>query len=134
MAYRTPALIAVFATALSSCIATSEPGAAHISSTPRPVLAEEGGTDAASDLAFAQAACGGCHAVEPPGLSPNPKSPPFADIANSPGLTDATLAIWLGDAHNYPEEMDFDLNQKQVDTIARHMLRLRDPNYEKPAY
>lgn len=134
MAYRAPALIAGFALALTSCIATSEPGATHVSSTPRPILAEEGGTDPATDLAFAQAACGGCHAVEPPGLSPNPKSPPFADVANSPGLTDATLAIWLADAHNYPEEMDFDLNRKQVDTIARHMLRLRDPNYEKPVY
>ena len=134
MAHRKHALIVGFALALASCIATSEPGATHVSSTPRPVLAEEGGTDAATDLAFAQGACGGCHAVEPPGLSPNPRSPTFADIANSPGLTDATLAIWLADAHNYPEEMDFDLNRKQVDTIARHMLRLRDPNYKKPAY
>lgn len=86
------------------------------------------------DLAFVQAACGGCHAVEPPSLSPNPSSPTFADIANSPGLTDDTLAIWLADAHNYPEEMDFDLNQGQVETIARHMLRLRDPDYEKTQY
>jgi cytochrome c553 len=33
-------------------------------------------------LAFAQGACGGCHAVEHPGLSPNPSAPPFAAIVN----------------------------------------------------
>lgn len=126
---------ASLALALASCVTTSDPAAnAHADSTPRPMLADEGGTDPASDLAFAQAACGGCHAVEPPGLSPNPKSPTFADIANSPGLTDDTLAVWLSDAHNYPEEMDFDLNDKQIETIARHMLRLRDPDYEKSIY
>ena len=120
--------------ALTSCVTSGSPADVPAASIPRPMLAEEGGTDPASDLAFAQAACGGCHAVEPPGLSPNPQSPTFADIANSPGLTDDTLALWLSDAHNYPEEMDFDLNDKQVETIARHMLRLRDPDYEKPAY
>ena len=125
----------LLAFALASCVTTSDPSAnAEVASTPRPMLAEEGGTDPATDLAFAQAACGGCHAVEPPGLSPNPQSPTFADIANSPGLTDDTLATWLSDAHNYPEEMDFDLNEKQVATIARHMLRLRDPDYEKSVY
>ena len=120
--------------ALTSCVTSGSPADVPAASIPRPMLAEEGGTDPASDLAFAQAACGGCHAVEPPGLSPNPQSPTFADIANSPGLTDDTLALWLSDAHNYPEEMDFDLNDKQVETIARHMLRLRDPDYEKPGF
>ena len=134
MAQTRPALaFAIAAFALASCV-TSEAGTQPASSAPKPTLAQEGGTDPASDLAFSQAACGGCHAVEPPGLSPNPKSPTFADIANSPGLTDDTLAIWLADAHNYPEEMDFDLNQGQVETIARHMLRLRDPDYEKTPY
>ncbi|WP_324828886.1 hypothetical protein [Qipengyuania zhejiangensis] len=118
---------------LASC-QTSSPTAQQVDSTPKPELALHGGTDPKTDLAFAQGACGGCHAVEPPGLSPNPASPTFADIANSPGLTDDTLAIWLIDAHNYPEEMDFDLNQEQVETIARHMVRLRNPDYEKPAY
>ncbi|MFA6218652.1 MAG: hypothetical protein WC692_02625 [Erythrobacter sp.] len=121
--------------ALAACT-TGSPATAPVASAPGPAqaLPEHGGTDPQSDRAFAQQACGDCHAVVAPGLSPNPKSPPFADIANSPGLTDATLAIWLTDAHNYPEEMNFHLSQEQVDTIARHMLRLRDPNYEKPIY
>lgn len=80
-------------------------------------------------LAFVQAACGGCHAVETPGLSPNPASPPFADIANREGLTRATLVTWLTDAHNYPEMMDFDLDPPQVEQIADYILTLRSEGY-----
>ena len=89
-------------------------------------------TDAEHDrLAFVQAACGGCHAVEASGLSPNPASPPFADIANREGLSRDTLASWLRDAHNYPEVMDFDLDQPQVDDIADYILTLRSDDYRK---
>ncbi|OGS49427.1 MAG: hypothetical protein A3J40_10920 [Erythrobacter sp. RIFCSPHIGHO2_12_FULL_63_10] len=78
-------------------------------------------------LAFVQAACGGCHAVEGEAISPNPLSPTFAAIANRPGLNEQTLSSWLRDAHNYPEVMDFDLSDEQVDMVAAHMLTLRDP-------
>lgn len=120
--------------ALGAGCTTSSYGLTPAMSAQGPILPEQGGTDAQSDLSFAQQACGDCHAVTPPGVSPNPKSPPFTDIANSPGLTNETLAVWLTDAHNYPEDMNFRLNREQVDTIARHMLRLRDPNYEKSIY
>lgn len=88
--------------------------------------------DAAGDLAFAQAACGGCHAVERYGASPNPDSPPFPAIANEQGLTRQTLTTWLRDAHNYPEEMEFTLDGPDVDRLVDYMLGLRDPNY-RPA-
>ncbi len=82
--------------------------------------------------AFIEAACGGCHAVEPPFLSPNPESPSFAAIANRDGLSEATLATWLADAHNYPEQMDFTLTPARVDEIARYILTLRREDY-RPA-
>lgn len=82
-------------------------------------------------LAFVQAACGGCHAVEGQDLSPNPASPPFADIANREGLSKETLVSWLTDAHNYPEVMDFDLDPPQVEGIAEYILTLRSDNYRK---
>lgn len=84
--------------------------------------------------AFAQAACGDCHAVERPYLSPNPEAPAFADIANRKGLTAATLSYWLRDAHNYPEAMDFDLEGSHVDELTTYILTLRDPDYEPPTY
>ena len=83
-------------------------------------------------LAFVQGACGGCHAVEHPGLSPNPEAPPFAAIANREGLNAATLSSWLREAHNYPEEMDFALDSPQVDLIVEYMLSLQDEAYRPP--
>ena len=79
--------------------------------------------------AFVEAACGVCHAVEPPFLSPNPASPSFAAIANRPGLSETSLADWLAEAHNYPEDMDFTLTRPQIDQIARYMVTLRDAGY-----
>ena len=78
-----------------------------------------------TDIAFAQASCGGCHAVEEPGISPNPQSPTFGEIARRPGVTEATLAAYLRDAHNYPEAMDFELSPQQAEALARYMLTLR---------
>lgn len=81
---------------------------------------------------FAQAACGGCHAIERSELSPNPKSPPFEDIANRHGLTVETLANWLRSAHNYPEEMEFDLTAAQVDDLAAYIVTLKHDGYKPP--
>lgn len=79
--------------------------------------------------AFVEGACGGCHAVEPPFLSPNPASPSFAAIANRQGLSEKSLADWLEGAHNYPEEMDFTLTRPQIDQIAAYMVTLRRAGY-----
>ena len=35
-------------------------------------------------------------------------------------------------AHNYPSEMNFYLNDAQVDQLVGYMLTLRDPNYRRP--
>lgn len=86
-------------------------------------------TAAAKPPAFVEAACGGCHAVEPPFRSPNPESPSFAAIANRAGLTEETLARWLTDAHNYPEQMDFTLTPAQAQAIADYMVTLRRADY-----
>ena len=82
--------------------------------------------------AFAQASCGGCHAVGLYGTSSNPNAPPFGFIANQEGLTAETLSVWLRGAHNYPTEMDFSLGEREVDELVAYMLTLRDPNYRRP--
>jgi len=81
-------------------------------------------------LALVQGACGDCHGVERFDLSPNRDAPPFATIANRETLTAASLATWLRDAHNYPEEMDFTLDPEQIGALVDYMLTLRDPEYE----
>lgn len=93
-----------------------------------PETASAGSSNAR--LAFAQGACGGCHAVERNQDSPNPAAPPFARIVNQEGLTRASLSSWLRDAHNYPEEMEFYLEPQEVDDLVDYMLTLRDIHYQ----
>ena len=120
---RALALIAAPLLALSAC---QTPGTEN----PPPMVGKS--TSPSHDTrapAFVEAACGGCHAVEPPFLSPNPASPSFAAIANRRGLSEKSLADWLAEAHNYPEDMDFTLTRAQIDQIARYMVTLRNAGY-----
>ena len=98
---------------------------AKVASAPAPA-----GGAAAHRLA--QSACGGCHSVEAYGLSPNPASPAFAEIANRPGLTGETLTSWLRDAHNYPEEMKLSLEEDEVRLLTAHINSLRRAGYQPP--
>ena len=93
--------------------------------TPTSVSA----ADRPSPPAFVEAACGGCHSVEPPFLSPNTTAPSFEAVANRPGVTRATIKAWLRNAHNYPEQMDFDLTSEKVDEVADYMITLRRRDY-----
>ena len=120
---RVLALISVPLAALGAC---QTPG----SENPPSMLGKA--TSSSRDTrapAFVAGACGGCHAVEPPFLSPNPRSPSFAAIANRHGLSEKSLADWLGEAHNYPEDMDFTLTRPQIDQIAAYMVTLRNAGY-----
>lgn len=84
------------------------------------------------DHALAQAACGSCHSVEAYGLSPNPDAPEWPVIANSRALTRESLTTWLVDAHNYPAEMDFYLEDDEVQQLVDYMLTLRREDYHPP--
>jgi mono/diheme cytochrome c family protein len=90
-----------------------------------PALSAEG-------EALARASCGECHAVERYGRSSYSTSPPFAVIVNQEGVTAETLATWLRGAHNYPQEMDLYLKDREVDALVAYMLTLRDPNFVRP--
>lgn len=104
-------------------------GGCQTASQPQVVATKSAQT---SPPAFVEAACGGCHAVEPPFLSPNPQAPSFEAVANRPGVTKATVRAWLVNAHNYPEVMDFDLNRDHVDEVATYMIKLRRTDYVPP--
>jgi len=133
-----PSFVIVLAVGVTGCITESyNRQAAEISSTVQSsATAPQEGPDqwTGRTLAFAQGACADCHAVEPPALSPNPAAPAWVDIANRPGLTAETLSTWLRDAHNYPEDMDFDLNSARVKDLTDYILTLRDKNYKPPTY
>lgn len=108
--------LAVIPALLAGCQTTPSPAPMQAASAPHPP-------------AFVEAACGGCHAVETPYLSPNTRAPSFESIANRAGVTRATIRAWLINAHNYPEQMDFDLDREQVDQITDYMITLRRDDY-----
>lgn len=87
------------------------------------------GAPAAKMPAVVSTSCRGCHAPVPHLSSPNPAAPSFAAIANMEGLTRNTLGAFLRDAHNYPEQMNMELTEAQVDEIVEYILTLRDPLY-----
>ena len=78
---------------------------------------------------YVVAICGECHAVKDNAVSPNPQAPGFADIANSPGLTRDTLVTFLADAHNYPMQMDVDLDEMDIEIIADPIMTLQSDDY-----
>ena len=112
---RTLLVSSLAALALTGCQNT--PPAASVSETaPVPNLV--------------QGVCGDCHGVQPPFLSPNPEAPSFEAIANSAGLTGDSLTNWLIDAHNYPELMEFELNEPEAREVAAYMVTLQREDYE----
>jgi mono/diheme cytochrome c family protein len=84
--------------------------------------------------AFAQASCASCHAIGPDApLSPNPRAPEFVNIVNRQGLTAETLSPWLKGAHNYPNEMAFQLDPSKVDDLVAYMLTLKSQEHRPPS-
>ncbi|MDP3906798.1 hypothetical protein [Novosphingobium sp.] len=83
-------------------------------------------------LAFAEQRCAACHAVTVNTPSPNPESPAFEDIANTPGLTRETLRTFLRDSHNFPDAMNFKVPPRRNRDLADYMVTLQRPDY-RPA-
>ena len=100
----------------------------------QPLVGPSASTSQSRGQAFAQATCSACHAIgRGSAASPNSKSPEFTAIVNQQGLTAETLSLWLRGAHNYPSEMDFQLDPSKVDDLVAYMLTLRDPKYRPPS-
>lgn len=89
-------------------------------------------TAASAGHEFAKASCGECHAIGRDGTSRRSNAPPFSVIANQDGVTAETLSVWLRGAHNYPSEMDFYLQEREVDALVAYMLTLKDPKFRRP--
>ena len=122
---RTIALAVCLLGAAACTVAQADTHTAPPASQPPALSASE-----MRGLAFAHEHCAACHAVEANGTSPNPESPPFADIANRPGVTRETLAQFLRDSHNYPEAMNFRVEAERIRDLADYMLTLRQPGYQ----
>jgi len=97
---------------------------------PNKLASKEAAVPSNEAHALAQAACGSCHSVELYGLSPVAAAPEWPVIANTTGLTRETLTTWLSDAHNYPEDMDFYLEEDETALLVDYILSLRRDGFE----
>ena len=82
----------------------------------------------AAGLATARQLCSECHDVErsPQPRSPNPAAPPFATIANVPGMTGMALSAALQSPHRTMPNVMLDTNQ--LSSIVAYVLSLRRAN------
>lgn len=80
---------------------------------------------AARGMQLARESCASCHEIFLSRESLDPHAPAFRDIVNRPEMSDAALTTWLRDAHNYPNEMGFQLEPHQADSLVAYMLTLR---------
>ena len=78
-------------------------------------------------LAFAQRVCAMCHAVLPTeSESPVPGLATFKTIANTPGMTETALGVWLQTSH--PTMPNFVLDPQDRDNVIAYITSLRDSN------
>ena len=94
---------------------------------PAPRLVDK--ADVMQPPDFVAAACGDCHGMVAAFQSPDPDAPSFPAIANREGVTEETLTTWLVNAHNYPETMDFELRDGEVEQVVDYMLTLQRDDY-----
>jgi hypothetical protein len=84
--------------------------------------AQEG--DPAAGLAYARDICAQCHAAEENStVSPNPKSPSFSRIANTPGMTGAALMVFLQTPHRAMP--DLIVPEKEKPGLVAYILSLK---------
>lgn len=56
--------------------------------------------DVAAGKAYAEEICAACHAVQAGDLeSPLFEAPPFPEVADTPGMTELALSVWLQSSH-----------------------------------
>lgn len=79
----------------------------------------------ARGLKLARNRCADCHSVSHGETSPVPHAPSFSAIASSRGLTNESLAGWLRDHGNYPDEMYFEIPAEHIADLAAYMVTLR---------
>jgi mono/diheme cytochrome c family protein len=76
-------------------------------------------------LTIARAQCAECHLLgKEKGQSSNPNAPPFAQIANTPGMTAAALRVALTTPHSSMPNLV--IKGDAADNIIAYILSLKD--------
>ena len=77
-------------------------------------------------LAYAERVCAECHEVQAgDSFSPNPTSPTFQEIADTPGMTARALGVFLTTSH--PTMPDIIIEPGDMDNVIAYIMSLRRP-------
>ena len=126
-------LVALLPLVVTGCVtAPAKQTVRNIDGTAESSKPRADSDGAGEGFAFAQARCASCHNVTGGQVSPNPIAPLFEAIANTRGRTYDTLKAWLRESHNYPEQMDFEIDAKQIENLTDYMLTLKSQDYRPP--
>ena len=83
--------------------------------------------DPQGGFVYAKKACAECHAVEGErAVSPNIKAPNFTAIADSPGMTERALVVWLQSSH-HATMPNFIIAPDDLDNVVAYIMSLRAP-------
>ena len=67
--------------------------------------------------------CASCHVVEPGQARGNTQAPPFSEVAKKPGITAASIALFLMVPH--PKMPDMGLSRTEAGDIAAYIASLK---------
>ena len=89
-----------------------------------PVAAAQDMAAVKRGLDYANRVCSECHAVAPgQRTSPKAKAPSFQSVADTPGMTDMAINVWLHTSH--PTMPNLILNADQTADLAAYIRTLR---------
>jgi len=75
-------------------------------------------------LKYASSSCSDCHAVAAgQRVSPNPNAPTFESVANTPGMTEMALNVWLHTSH--PSMPNLIIKPDRIDDLAAYIRTLK---------
>lgn len=81
--------------------------------------------NAEEGLAYARAHCGECHGVEAAreDFSPNADAPDFSEVANTPGMTERAIVVWLQTSHPTMPNLIIPANAR--DNLVAYIMSLK---------
>ena len=79
--------------------------------------------DTAAGAAYAKKVCAACHAVlANEQISPLPQAPTFQSVADTPGMTELALSVWLQSSH--PTMPNIVLGQDDLRNVVAYIRSL----------
>ncbi|OFW71784.1 MAG: hypothetical protein A2W02_00250 [Alphaproteobacteria bacterium RBG_16_64_48] len=80
--------------------------------------------DIEAGAAYAGEVCAACHAVLPnETISPLPEAPTFQSVADTPGMTELALSVWLQSSH--PTMPNIILEQDDMRNVVAYIRSLK---------